>query len=134
MRCLIVDDDSTCRKILSTSLAPIYMLDEATNGLDALARVTVLLQQKTPYDLIVIDIMMPVMDGQSALVAIRTAENIHGFPPGKGSKIIMSSALDDALNIKTAFREQVDGYITKPVNLQKMYRLIQDFGHKPKAS
>ena len=131
MRCLIVDDEITCRKILQLSLSPFFTIEEAVNGMEALTKINATMQAKSPFDLIILDIMMPIMDGQSVLVAIRATETKHGYPPGHGAKIVMSSALNDAANIKTAFREQVDGYITKPVDLKKMYRLLQEFGHIP---
>lgn len=131
MRCLIVDDDLTCRKVLRLSLAPFYTIEEVTDGMKGLERVGQSLQDLKPYDLILLDIRMPVMDGQSALVAIRSLETEHGIHPGHGAKIVMSSTLGDSQNIRTAFREQGDGYITKPVEIRKLYQLLRDFGQLP---
>ena len=131
MRCLIVDDDLTCRKVLRLSLAPFYTIEEVANGMVALERVGQSIHDGKPYDLIILEIMMPIMDGQSALVAIRSTECQQGIHPGQGAKIIMSSALGDTQNIRTAFREQGDGYITKPVDIKKLYQLLRDFEQLP---
>lgn len=129
MRCLIVDDDPVCRKVLSAALRAYGTVEEATNGRDAVAAVRVAVQAQQPYDLITLDIMMPDMDGQAALTAIRALEIAAG--PG-GAKIFMTSALGDGKNVMAAFREHCTGYLTKPIDLEKMFIQFKTSGLTPR--
>jgi len=77
------------------------------------------------YDLICLDIMMPEMDGQKTLKEIRRIEeekDIHGLG---GVKVIMCTALDDRSNVMEAFKSQCDGYVTKPIDKQKLMEVIE---------
>ena len=77
-------------------------------------------------DLILLDIMMPEMDGQEALRRIREMESNAGIPPSDGVKVIMISALNDKTNVMTAFREQCDYYLVKPLDKAKLVKSLVD--------
>lgn len=117
---LIVEDDFTSRRVLSHILESYGLYDVAIDGEEALEAVRLGLENGTRYDLICLDIMMPKMDGQAALKAIRELEESHGIRPGMGARIIITSALDDSANVLEAFRSQCDGYIVKPYDKQKI--------------
>jgi len=117
---LIVEDDFTSRRVLSHILESFGVCDVAVDGEEAVAAVRLGLDGEGRYDLICLDIMMPRMDGQAALKAIRSLEESRGIPPGSGAKIIITSALDDSGNVLQAFRSQCDGYIVKPYDRQKI--------------
>ena len=78
-----------------------------------------------PYDLVTLDIMMPKLDGQAALREIRSLEEEHGYVLGRGAKVVMTSALRDAKNIMSAFREACDGYLSKPIDKEKLFALLR---------
>ncbi|HPX48147.1 MAG TPA: response regulator, partial [Treponemataceae bacterium] len=65
-------------------------------------------------------IMMPELDGQAALKKIRDIEEERGIAARDGVKIIMTTALDDKKNIISAFREQCDVYLVKPIDKEKL--------------
>ena len=126
MKILIVDDDFTNRKILSKYLSGYGQCDMAVDGKEAVAAFKSALDEWEAYDLICLDIMMPEMDGQEALKQIRQYEaekNINGLDT---VKILMTTALDDSDNIKTAFREQCEGYLVKPIDKQKLIEKIKE--------
>jgi two-component system, chemotaxis family, chemotaxis protein CheY len=118
MRTLIVDDDQICRTLLQHALAPFGPVAYAVDGLAALAEVARSLAQGQPYDLITLDIMMPELDGQQTLKAIRRLEELFGGE--KHANIAMTSALDDKKNVLTAFREQAELYFVKPLRLDQV--------------
>ncbi len=126
MRCLIVDDDAVCRKVLSTALGTYGPVEEAATGRDAVDAVRRSLMGGEPFDLVTLDIMMPDMDGQSALVAIRALEGVKGIPVGRGATVFMTTALGDGRNVLAAFREQANGYLTKPIDLEKMFGHLKE--------
>lgn len=117
---LIVEDDFTSRRVMQHILQKYGDCDVAIDGEEALEAVRLALDRGTKYDLICLDIMMPKMDGQTALKEIRALEAKHGFRPGQGARIIITSALDDSTNVLEAFRSQCDGYIVKPYDKQKI--------------
>ncbi len=125
MKTLIVEDDFTSRIALQGMLSSHGPAHIAVNGREAVEAVAAAMKGGEPYDLICLDIMMPNMDGHEALNTIRGLEEQAGILPGKGAKIIMVTPLSDSKNVLSAFREQCDGYITKPVDRSKLIKELQ---------
>ena len=103
---LIVDDNPTNLAMLASFLKPLgFKIDEAQNGRDALS-----ILNSSKHDLILLDLLMPVIDGQTFLDQL----NINGL---RGScKIIgISAAVADSKSIEK-FASSCDDFISKPVN------------------
>jgi two-component system chemotaxis response regulator CheY len=128
MRTLIAEDDFTSRLMLQKLLAPYGESHVAINGKEALDAFRAAKQKRRPYDLVCLDIMMPEMDGQSVLREIRTIEAGAGIRPGRGAKVLMTTALKDPKNVMTAFRELCDGYLVKPLDKAKLLKCLREFG------
>lgn len=120
MKTLIVEDDFSSRLLLQGILQPFGECHIAVNGREAVAAFETALDGKVPYDLVCLDIMMPEMDGQETLRAIRGLEEKAGILVTDGVRIIMTTALDDKKNIMTAFRDQCDAYLVKPIDTRKL--------------
>lgn len=120
LKILIVDDEFSARKLLEVMLAPYGQCTLAVDGAEAIRHVQEALAQDDYYDLVCLDIMMPDMDGQETLKEIRRLENKNGFWPGNGAKVIMTTALQDAANIMTAFMEQCESYLVKPIEKEAL--------------
>ena len=103
MKILIVDDDFTCRNLLKEVLKSYGSIHMAVNGKEAVDAVSAAMASGEPYDLICLDVMMPEMDGQEALAAIRALEVAQGINSSKGAKIVMATALGDAKNAIASF-------------------------------
>lgn len=129
MRCLIVEDDYISRTILKELLSSHFDCDIAVNGEEAITAFTMAYESKRPYELICLDIMMPVLDGQEALKKIRFLEKERDIPPNLETKIIMTTALSDP---KTVFSSLYQGgatsYLVKPISKQKLMRELRTFG------
>jgi two-component system chemotaxis response regulator CheY len=120
MKTLIVEDDFTSRLLMQGLLKKHGPADIAVTGKEAVQAVEISLAANEPYDLICLDIMLPEMDGQEALRQIRNAEESRGILSTKGAKILMTTALDDAKNVMSAFSNLCDGYLPKPIQQGKM--------------
>ncbi len=118
MRTLVVDDDKICRSVLQHTLQPYGAVSYAVDGVSAVAEVARSLSENKPYDLITLDIMMPDLDGKLALKLIRKLEELFGVI--YGSKIAMTSAMDDKVSIIGSFRDQADLYFIKPLKLDQV--------------
>ncbi len=80
MRALIAEDEFVGRKLLSTFLAPLFVIDVAVNGKEAVEAYKLAYEEGDPYSLILMDIMMPEQDGLSALEEIRFLRKKKEWP------------------------------------------------------
>ncbi|PCI28413.1 MAG: two-component system response regulator [SAR324 cluster bacterium] len=128
MKLLIVDDDLINRKLLTALLKGYGHSDVAVNGKEAVEFVQIALQEGQPYDVIFLDIMMPEMNGHEALQAIRRLEEKQGIALGRGTKVIMVTALGDSRNVLSAFSEGCEYYLVKPVQQKKLFELLDEMG------
>ena len=100
---LIVDDDESIRSLLRQELGDAgYQIEEASNGKEALDKIRV----KKP-DLIILDIMMPEMNGFDVAAVLKNDPNTMDIP------IIVLSVIQDKAR---GFRIGVDRYLTKPID------------------
>jgi two-component system chemotaxis response regulator CheY len=128
MKYLIVEDDFAARRLLKRYLSDYGDCDVAVDGLEAVEAFRQAMDEKEPYDLICLDIMMPNMDGREALRAIRQIEHEHGIDGLDGVKVIMTTALGDSENVIGSFREGCEAYIVKPVEKDKLLEEMENLG------
>jgi two-component system, chemotaxis family, chemotaxis protein CheY len=128
MRVLVVEDDFISRRLLCRYLEPHGECDVAVNGNEALSAFKQAITSGQLYDLVCLDIMMPVMDGQETLKRMRVIERDAGIVPPHGVKVIMTSALEDQENVVAAFNNSCDGYVVKPIEKRKFLETLQEIG------
>ncbi len=128
MRILIVEDDQTSRFLLEQILSPCGLCDFAVNGKQAVESYLKAIMADAAYDLICLDIMMPEMDGQAVVKAIREMEETQGVSPAHGVKIIMTTALEDPKSVVQAFKSLCDYYLIKPIDKGKLLGCIRSMG------
>jgi two-component system, chemotaxis family, chemotaxis protein CheY len=134
MKTLIVEDDFTSRKMLQGLLLPYGHCDIVVNGKEAIEAFLLAWKENHPYDLICLDIMLPVMDGQETLKEIRRLEAERGLHGLSRVKIIMITALGDTENIMEAFKGQCEAYLVKPIDKEKLLKEIRPFGFLDKET
>jgi len=112
---LVVDDDPSNREILEDRIKKIgYKVDCAENGVEALK---LLLDQR--YDLVLLDIVMPEMDGAGLLQQMKMDRKLKHVP------VIMISAIDDVKTIFEYLDKGATDYISKPFNTAELYSRLQ---------
>lgn len=126
MRTLIVEDDFTSRLLLQTFLSRYGECHIAVNGKEAVAAFRAARESGQWYDLICMDIMMPEMDGQTAVKEIRALEEAGGTLSTNGAKIIMTTALDDVKSVVQSFGSLCDAYLFKPIDTGKLLGHMKD--------
>lgn len=128
MKYLIVEDNFAAQKLLQIYLSNYGDCNIAVDGNEAVEAFRQAVDEKEPYDLICLDIMMPNMDGHEALKVIRQIESEHGIKGLDGVKVIMTTALEDSENVMGAFREGCEAYIVKPVEKGKLLKEMENLG------
>ena len=112
---MIVDDEITIRELVEFTLEPEFSVIKAVNGEEALSKLS-----ENP-DIIILDIMMPRMDGYEVCHRLKSDAVTKKIP------IVMLTAKHLVPDIKKAIELQVDEYITKPFEpdlLRKRIRAI----------
>jgi signal transduction histidine kinase/CheY-like chemotaxis protein len=127
-RVLVVDDNNINLHLMMTFMKKreVVVLDKAKDG-----RAAVEAFERMPqgYDLIFMDISMPVMDGFEATRAIRAIEKERdGCIP---ATIIALTGLSSSLDESRALDSGVDLFLTKPVSFREVSRLIDEWEAKP---
>jgi len=102
---LIVEDNNEMRYLLSTILINHYRLIEAENG-----EIGLMMARKHVPDVIISDIMMPVMDGRELLRQLRACDETSHIP------VIMLTAVSDDESKIESMRTGAESYIVKPFN------------------
>ena len=111
---LVVDDDAISLELMEAMLVPNgYEIITANDGSKAVA---IIVEQKP--DLILLDIMMPGLDGYSTLAKIKENKTISKIP------VVMLTAMGYQLNKELALQIGAVGYITKPVDLPELLKTI----------
>lgn len=117
---LIIDDDLQNRKILRKALERDYCLEEAVNGKEGAMKFFCF-----KPDVILLDLMMPVMNGRETLKMIREQEASDGVPLGKGAAtIIIVSASTDGW--RQLFNDGADSVLHKPLNVELLHKKIEE--------
>ncbi len=105
-RLLVADDDDLNRDMLARRLcAHGYDVESAADGVEALEVI-----ERSPPDLLLLDVMMPRMNGIEALCALRTSRGLADLP------VIMATAMGDSNTIVEALRLGANDYVTKPLD------------------
>ncbi len=128
MKCLIVEDDFTARKLMQIYLSEFGECFVAVNGKEAVQAVTQAFDEDEPYDLIALDIMMPEMDGIEALKAIRNLEKERGITGLDTVKVIMTTAKGQSQDIFDAFNTGCEAYLIKPIRKPDLIDEIRKLG------
>ena len=118
---LVVDDEQNIRLLARRLLSDKFTVLEASDGAEAVD-----MARKHKPDLILMDILMPNVDGYHACSMIKTDQPTMRIP------VVMLTGLGYELNKKLAKEIGADGYITKPFTLEKLLDTIGKFLEIPK--
>ena len=128
MRILLAEDDFVTRKFMMNFLSKYGECDVTVDGMEAVDAFMMALEEEEPYDLVCLDIMMPVMDGYQALQGIRNIEKERNIPEDEAVKVIMATALNEERNVKMAFDLGCTIYSGKPIDQEKFDQALKKLG------
>jgi two-component system sensor histidine kinase/response regulator len=113
-RILIVDDEIFNQHLLLRILRHDYDLGSASNGAEALEML-----QTEAYDLVLLDMMMPVLNGIETLIEIRANADLAELP------VIIISAISETEQVVNAIKLGANDYITKPLDVSMVMARVQ---------
>ena len=117
---LVVDDEENVRHLVRSILGRENIVLEAMDG-----QIAVDIARRQEPDFILMDIMMPNMDGYTA------CHTIKKDPVTKAIPVVMLTALGQELNMKLGQEMGADGYITKPFSSKVLLDTVSRFLTKP---
>lgn len=116
MRLLVVDDDKVMRQLFSVVLQRAgFEVDFAEDGLMAVE-----MWEKGEYDLVLMDVQMPRLNGLDATIAIREREQAKGLH----TPIVAVTAYALQKDEAECLAAGMDAYLAKPINFKKCVELI----------
>ena len=125
---LIVDDDPDIRQVLRLLLQGLYSVSEAADGAEAVR----LIQEQKDTDLIILDVMMPGMDGYAACDALRAYTN---------APVLFLTAKSAEADRISAYRSGGDDFLSKPFSqdellakVSSLLRRYKEYRGKPDAA
>jgi len=129
MKCLIADDDSFGRELLSCFLSDYASsIDTAENGICAVQLFSDALEEGNPYEFVCLDILMPEMDGQEALLKMRQLESEAGLTSNEAAIIVMTTALSSVQEIQKAiWQGDCNNYLVKPIAQSDLVALLKSY-------
>jgi len=133
MRILIIDDEMVSRTKLELIMEYFGDCETLDHGNDALAVFHEAHQENNPFDLIMLDINLPGMDGIQLLSAIRTAEKELNIDKSRQAKILMTSSYRDKERIVASIQSGCDDYIGKPFNQDLIRNKLDKLGIKERT-
>lgn len=123
---LVAEDNVINQKLIKHLLVNMNMnVTLANNGLEAFE-----LYKKNSYTMILMDMQMPIMSGVEATKEILAYEKKLGL---KHTPIIAATANDSSEHIEEYLKIGMDGFIGKPINLQKLQSIINEHSQYPKS-
>jgi PAS domain S-box-containing protein len=119
LRTLIVDDNETNRKILVHQIESLgIVVEEAEDGKTALAKLQTAAEIKNPFDLVILDLLMPEMDGFKLAREIREDSRISDV------RLILMPSFGRRGHGKIAKKFNIDGYLIKPIKQADLFDCI----------
>ena len=115
MKVLIVDDEPLNVDYLEQRLED-YQIIIAADGQEALDKI-----KSDQPDLILLDLMMPVLDGFAVLSEVKADPGLRDIP------VIIISADHDSQSIVRGIKQGADDYLTKPVNAELLVKKVKGF-------
>jgi CheY-like chemotaxis protein len=125
LRILLAEDNAVNQKVATSILGRMgYTCELAGNGREAVAAI-----ETTTYDVVLMDVLMPEMDGLQASRAIRALTHIEPQP-----RIIAMTANAMAGDRETCFAAGMDDYVSKPIHINELVTALLQVPSSPRSA
>ena len=126
---LIVEDSKAISNVMTNILSDLGIKEIVTaeNGLKGIELFKNALLEKAPFNLVFLDVEMPVMNGHTALKIMRTLEKGPGSDQEQKAIIIMATSLDSPDNMIEAIEGECNDYIVKPATINMIREKLSEY-------
>ena len=128
MKSLIVDDNHKNRKVLAAMVSELGECEAVDCGKKAVSAFKKAWEVWRPFDIILLDILMPEIDGIQVLRKIREIEIDKNISEPHRVKIIMVTALSEKEVVFDCLRNGCDDFLVKPIDDQLLFKKIKKLG------
>lgn len=128
MKTLIVDDNHKNRKVLTAMVAELGECEAVDSGQKAISAFKKAWEVWRPFNLILLDILMPEIDGTEVLRKIRKIEIDKKISKPHRVNIIMVTALSEKKMVLECLRDGCNDYIVKPIDGRLLFEKIKKLG------
>lgn len=126
MRSLVIDDSATVRKLLYQMLTAVGTCVEAADGNIGVETWRQALEDKDPFQLVCLDLIMPEKDGQAVLREIRETEAGLGIALEDRTKVIIITSQASSTNLLKAIHWKADAFLAKPFTRETLFFKLQE--------
>ena len=130
MNILLVEDVEISRMVTENILrrfSEVTFIDNAKNGFEAIKKTLDLYKKGKKYDVIFMDIIMPITSGYQALESIRKYEKDNYIEENNRSKIVILSSLNTKEEIENGLRIGANKVFIKPINYENIKSLFEEW-------
>ncbi|MDT8445352.1 MAG: response regulator [bacterium] len=131
MKSLVIEDDLGSRLLLERILMRYGPCTCVTNAFEGIQRFKEALEQQEPFEVVVIDIVLPGRDGFEVLAQIRNDERRRHVEAKDRTHLILATALTDTKYVLKGFQEGTDLYLTKPFGPPEVRGFLKELGYHP---
>jgi len=132
MRVLLIEDSPQEILIVKKALKPFTSdIAVADNGDTAVVMFRASFDENTPFDLVLLDLMLPGIDGHEVLLKIRQEEQRRTMGFDSTNVIILTGLDENFESLQFAASAGVLDYLRKPINTANLHRTLKSFGFQP---
>lgn len=122
MKILVAEDSDLTRQMTAMALRyDGHQVISADDGKEAVALYDIALMVSEPYDIVLLDLQMPVLDGTSAARAIRAMERERGIAP---CRIMIMSGRVEKLSVEEIEELDISAVLEKPVKRERLAEMV----------
>ena len=133
MRALIIEDDKTSQTLLANILKPYATVAVAEDGDEGFQQFSTALESEQPFDIILLDLNMPWVDGNTVLTAIRELEEEHGRVGTDAVKVIVTTSDQEPKSLYQATGNGCSAYLIKPIHREQLRDELRRLNFMPDA-
>jgi two-component system chemotaxis response regulator CheY len=128
MKILVVDDESVSRKVVRKVVEAFGQCEEAVDGREATEAFKQAWEASSPFDLLMLDLSMPDMDGREVIDHIRALERDMNVPDQGQAKIVMVTSHSEKDTVLACLRAGCNDFIVKPFDPEVLFEKLARLG------
>lgn len=123
---LIVEDNPVAQLLQKSIMGDFGVTDTVKNGEMGLELFKLALEERAPYDMVILDLVMPGIGGGEVLKGIRKLESDNNIKGLDRCKVIVTTTNRESSTLMDLFRAEADAYIIKPLTKEKIVREMKE--------